>query len=78
MPRQIENKIKEVNDSTLRNVEEFQRITENHERLCRSLAQDKNKYQKSFLEWDEAKANYIKADSNPTVSRNEIAKLEDF
>ena len=65
-----------MNDSTLGNVKEFQRITANHERLCRSLAKAKKKYQKSFLESDEAKANYKNSDGGQAIVRRKWKQTE--
>ena len=76
IPREIENKVNQVNESTQKNLKEGKKITENLERLHRNLDKAKKKYKKTFIEWEEAKDRYLKADLNPTISRNEITKLK--
>ena len=76
IPREIENKVNQVNESTQKNLKEVKKITENLGRLHQNLDKAKKKYKKTFIEWEEAKASYLKADLNPTISRNEIAKLK--
>ena len=57
------------------NIEKKQ-ITEYLEKHQQSLDKAKKKYQKSLAESMLAKRSYLKADANPTVSRNEIVKLK--
>ena len=76
IPRDIQNKAKEVSEATKKNLTEATRISEVFEKLHHNLDKTKKKYQKSFLEWEEARNNYLRADADPTVSRNEIAKLK--
>ena len=70
----MENKTKEVKEATQKNLQQVQIISDNQERFQHNLDKAKKKYQKSFLEWEEANAIYLKANSNSTVFRNEIAK----
>ena len=72
----MENKTKEVKEATQKNIQQVKVISNNLERFQNNLDKAKKKYQKSFLEWEEANAIYLKANSNSTVSRNEIAKLK--
>ena len=72
----IENMMKEMSVATSKNFNELTKKSEDHQRLQRNLERTKRKYQKSFLDWIEAKKNYIKSDRDPSVSRNEIAKLK--
>ena len=72
----IEDKMKEMSVATSINFNELTKKSEDHQRLQHNLERTKKKYQKSFLDWIEAKKNYIKSDRDPSVSRNEIAKLK--
>ena len=76
IPGELEEKAIQVSEATQKNLKEVKRISEYRERCQLMLDKAKKKYQKSFLESNEAEKNYLKADSNSTISRNEIAKLK--
>merc|ERR1712013_324531 len=64
-----------ISKATQDSIKEARSLTETLEKHQQSLDKAKRKYQKSLSESTLAKRSYLKADSNPTVSRNEIAKL---
>ena len=76
----VHNKIHEkaasMGKAIQKNDVEAKRITEYFEKHQESLDKAKKKYQKSLEKSTLAKRSYLKADANPTVSRNEIAKLK--
>ena len=73
---QLEEKASLVGEATEKNLKDARKITDYLEKHQQSLDRAKRKYQKSFAESTAAKSNYLKADANPTVSRNDIAKLK--
>jgi len=72
----IQIKTSIINKATQDNLKEARNLTETFENHQQSLDKAKRKYQKSLAESSLAKRSYLKADGNPTVSRNEIAKLK--
>jgi len=54
---------------------EARRLGEEMEKAYRSLDKSKRGYQRAFQEWEAAQAAYKRAETDGTVSRNEIGKL---
>ena len=65
-----------MHEATQKNLQYATKISQDLQSLQQNLEKLKKNYQKAFLQWKEAKKNYLKADLNPSVSRNEIAKLK--
>ena len=76
IPTEIEIKAKDVLEETQKNLQHATKISADLQSLQQNLEKTKKNYQKAFSQWKEAKKNYMKADMNPSVSRNEIAKLK--
>jgi len=76
IPQDVQNKVKEVSKLTKSNLKDAKKISEELEKSYRYLDKGKMKYQRSFLDWEQTNNNYLKAETDGTVSRNEIAKLK--
>ena len=74
--KEIENNVKNLHEAALKNHQNATKISQDIQSHLQNLEQMKKSYQKTFSQWKEAKKSYMKADMNPTVSRNEIAKLK--
>ena len=68
-------KSKEIAKKTKLNMKDAKKISEYLNKSYKDLEKSKIKYQRSFLEMEEAKTIFTKADSEGTISRNEITKL---
>ena len=68
--------MKQVSEATKNNLKEATKLSEDIENQHQNLEKSKKKYQKSFLEYEIANNNYLKAEADPTIPRAEIARLK--
>lgn len=78
LQQEVQKKTKEIAKLTKNNLKEAKKLSEDLNSMYKDLEKTKNKYKKSFLDWEEAKDNFTKADSEGILSRKEIAKLKSF
>ena len=78
LQHEVQKKTKEIAKLTKNNLKEAKKLSEDLNSMYKDLDKTKNKYKKSFLDWEEAKDNYTKADNEGILSRKEIAKLKSF
>ena len=56
-----------MKEATQKNLQQVQILSDNLKRFQHNLGKAKKKYQKSFLELDEAKANYKNSDGGQAI-----------
>jgi len=76
IPQDVQNKVKDIAKVTKNNLKDAKKISEDLEKSYRYLDKSKSKYQRSFIDWEQADSNHKKSESDGTVSRNEISKLK--
>ena len=69
-------KAKEITKLTKKNLKDAKIISEDLNSMYKDVEKTKNKYKKSFLDWEDAKDNYMKAEKEGILSRKEITKLK--
>jgi len=74
IPKEIEKIQKIMNETLNENMLNSSKIASELENHLQKLEKVQKRYGKSYSEWEEAKNKYLKMDSNPNISRNEIAK----
>jgi len=75
IPLEMAARSKEAARLTKESIKEARRLGEEVEKSYRSLDKSKRGYQRAFQEWETAQTAYRRAESDGTVSRNEIGKL---
>jgi len=74
--QEVQKKAKEISKLTKNNMKDANKMSEDLNKMYKDLDKAKHKYKRSFLDWEDSKTNYTKADTDGTLSRNEIAKLK--
>jgi predicted RNase H-like nuclease (RuvC/YqgF family) len=74
--QEVQMKAKEIAKLTKKNLKDANKLSEDLNSMYKDLEKTKNKYKKSFLEWEDAKDNFMKAEKDGILSRKEIAKLK--
>jgi len=69
IPHDIQNKVKEVSKQTKNNLKEAKEISEDLEKNYKYLDKNKIKYQRAYVDQEQARTNYEKAEADGTVSR---------
>ena len=69
-------KAKEIAKFTKKNLKDAKIISEDLNLMYKDVEKTKNKYKKSFLDWEDAKDNFMKAEKDGILSRKEVAKLK--
>ena len=72
----IQEKTKELSETTKKNHKGAKKLSDGLVTVYKDLDKTRNKYQRSFLDWQDAKEEYIKATEEGILSRKEIAKLK--
>jgi len=72
---ELQRKSKEISKMTKKNLKDAKNLSDDLDNIYKDLEKTKNKYKKSFIDWEDAKENYIKAEKDGILSRKEIAKL---
>ena len=76
LQQEVQMKAKEIAKFTKKNLKDAKIISEDLNSMYKDVEKTKNKYKKSFLDWEDAKDNYMKAEKDGILSRKEIAKLK--
>ena len=76
LQQEVQNKTKEITKLTKKNLRDAKKLSEDLNSMLKDLDKTKNKYNKSFLDWEDAKENFRKAEKDGILSRKEIAKLK--
>jgi cysteinyl-tRNA synthetase len=69
-------KAKEIAKFTKKNLKDAKKLSEDLNTMYKDVEKTRNKYKKSFLDWEDAKDNFMKAEKDGILSRKEIAKLK--
>jgi cysteinyl-tRNA synthetase len=76
LQQEVQMKAKEILKFTKKNLKDAKIISEDLNLMYKDVEKTKNKYKKSFLDWEDAKDNYMKAEKDGILSRKEITKLK--
>jgi hypothetical protein len=72
----LQEQTKELSEATKKNQKGAKKLSAGLDVVYKDLDKTRNKYQRSFLDWEDAKEEYIKATEEGILSRKEIAKLK--
>ena len=76
LQQEVQQKSKEIAKLTKKNLKDAKKLSEDLNSMYKDLEKTKNKYKKSFLDWEDAKDNYMKAVKDGIPSCKEITKLK--
>ena len=76
LAQDLQQKSKEIVKSAKQNLRRAKQISEDINKMYKDLDKAKVKYQKSYIDWESARNNYLKADEDDRMSRAEIAKMK--
>ena len=74
--QELQEKDKEIMKATKHNLKNAKQISEDINKVYKDHDKAKSKYQKSYIDWETARNNYLKAEEDEKMSRIEIAKMK--
>ena len=74
--QELQQKAKEIMKATKHNLKKAKQISEDINKVYRDLDKAKSKYQKSYIDWETTRNNYLKVEEDDKMSRIEIAKMK--
>jgi len=76
IPEEIQEKTKAIAEITKKNMKDAKKLSEELDIMYKGVDKTKQKYQRSFLDWEDAKEEYLRASKDGLLSRKEISKLK--
>ena len=76
IPEEIQEKTKAIAEITKKNMKDAKKLSEELDIMYKGVDKTKQKYQRSFLDWEDAKEEYMRASKDGLLSRKEISKLK--
>ena len=76
IPEEIQEKTKAIAEITKKNMKDAKKLSEELDIMYKGVGKTKQKYQRSFLDWEDAKEEYLRASKDGLLSRKEISKLK--
>jgi len=73
---EIQQKTKEIHKLTKKNLKDYKKIAECLDTFYKDLDKAKLKYQRSFIDWEDAKEDHLKAEKEGVLSRKDVCKLK--